>query len=462
MAAETKVILRTPDDWESFEIHLHRQARSLKLLDYLLERKELLPEPTPPNMENYKKSRQHPPITTLTVAATQQTHQEDDPAEGSSRDVQPQPIHPQTSQPTDEVLTYGGMTEAAQRAFQFAHGIYLDQRKRHERETDMIKKLEDWIIGSTAQHYTDTCCKPTENVRTWYTMLKQSAALKESLVRDLAKRTYEAAVKPLKKEPKDYEVWITTWERALDKAIEKEIPAVTNPEDWLRDFLKALQPIRPNWVESFYMLHGDSVEQKILSFRDVGNKLRTAVREFDSKSERTRLATGSFLTAVVDLPSQQSQANEQISSADGSFGVATATGRTGPTFAGSGNQHTKADAPGDRRQRFNKSTRLRAGSKRPNTDSEPSTPWLTICKGCGQRGHHYSNCFYLFPERAPSRFRPRSELQAYTKVLLQNNTFLAEEVQRMRLHYRKRNNPSTIAQKETSKQLDSNNASDVD
>src|ERR1700740_1800596 len=74
-----------------------------------------------------------------------------------------------------------------------------------------------------------------------------------------------------------------------------------------------------------------------------------------SQNVLCRLATGSFLTAVVDLPSQQSQANEQISSADGSFGVATATGPTGPTFAGSGNQHTKADAPGDRCQRFNKS-----------------------------------------------------------------------------------------------------------
>ena len=52
MAAESKVVLRTPDDWESFEIHLHRQARSIKLLDYLLGKKELLPEPTPPNMEN--------------------------------------------------------------------------------------------------------------------------------------------------------------------------------------------------------------------------------------------------------------------------------------------------------------------------------------------------------------------------------------------------------------------------
>ena len=60
------------------------------------------------------------------------------------------------------------------------------------------------------------------------------------------------------------------------------------------------------------MLHGDNVTEGSLSFRDVGNKLRIAVRdnrEFDSKSEHTRLATGSFLTAVVDLPSQQSQAN---------------------------------------------------------------------------------------------------------------------------------------------------------
>ena len=340
-AAESKVILTTPDDWESFEIHLHREARSLKLLDYLLERKELLPEPIILNMDNYKKGRQQPPIltqtgATLTAAAIQQISQEDDPAEGSSHDV-----HPQTSQPTDEVLIYSGMTEAAQRAYQFAHGVYLDERKRHERETDMVKKLEDWIIRSTAQHYTDTCCKPTEDVRTWYKMLKKSAILKDSLVRDLAKRNYEAVVKPLRKEPKDYEVWIATWERALDKTKEKGIPAVINPEDWLRDFLKALQPVKPNWVESFYMFQGENVAQGMLSYRDVGNKFRTAVREFDLKSERTRLATGSFLSAVAGSPNQQ--ANE-----GGSYGVATATCPTGPTFAGRGNQHTKADAPGDR------------------------------------------------------------------------------------------------------------------
>jgi hypothetical protein len=39
--------------------------------------------------------------------------------------------------------------QAAQRAYQFAYGVYLDQRTRYEWQSDMVKKLEDWIIGFT-------------------------------------------------------------------------------------------------------------------------------------------------------------------------------------------------------------------------------------------------------------------------------------------------------------------------
>jgi hypothetical protein len=155
------------------------------------------------------------------------------------------------------------------------------------------------------------------------------------------------------------------------------------------------------------MLHGDNVAKGTLSFRDVGNKLRTAVREFDVKSERTRLATGSFLSAVVGLPSQQSQTNDE--SADGSFGVATATGPTGPTFAGGGGQHTKADAPRDRRQR--------SGLK---SDAETSAP--TVCKGCGLREHNYSNYFSL------SKSVPQvATLAGNYKHTLQDNTVREEQ-----------------------------------
>jgi hypothetical protein len=146
------------------------------------------------------------------------------------------------------------------------------------------------------------------------------------------------------------------------------------------------------------------IAEGTLSFRDVGNKLRTAVREFDVKSERTRLATG------LGLPSQQSQTNDE--SADGSFGVATATGPTGPTFAGSGGQHTKADAPRDRRQR--------SGFKRRNTDAETSAP--TVCKDCGLREHNYSNYFSL-SKSVP----PVATLAGNYKHTLQDNTVREEQ-----------------------------------
>jgi hypothetical protein len=114
------------------------------------------------------------------------------------------------------------------------------------------------------------------------------------------------------------------------------------------------------------------------------------------------LATGSFLSALVGLPSQQSQANEQIPIADGSFGVATATGTTGPTFAGRGDQHTEADAPGDGHQRFNKISVL---------DSSNATLMQKLLLQLFAKVAAYANIIiqiisYLFPRAWPQWFQP--------------------------------------------------------
>jgi hypothetical protein len=58
-------------------------------------------------------------------------------------------------------------------------------------------------------------------------------------------------------------------------------------------------------------------------------------------------------------------------------------------------------------------------------------------------------------------FNPRRELQAYAKVVSQDNTILAGEIQRMRLQYRKKSKSSTSVQKEKSKSRPEN-SSDVD
>jgi len=92
------------------------------------------------------------------------------------------------------------------------------------------------------------------------------------------KTRYRAAIEPLKNPPKDIETWVTAWEQAIRQAHEKKLGMVTDPEDWFDDFLDALRPVKPRWVESYELLNREKVIAKSVTYRDVANALRTASR----------------------------------------------------------------------------------------------------------------------------------------------------------------------------------------
>jgi hypothetical protein len=57
-ADDSKVILRTPNDWEDFEQEFLGKANAMKLLNYILGKEELMSKPLMPNLDMFKKSRQ--------------------------------------------------------------------------------------------------------------------------------------------------------------------------------------------------------------------------------------------------------------------------------------------------------------------------------------------------------------------------------------------------------------------
>jgi hypothetical protein len=209
----------------------------------------------------------------------------------------------------------------------------------------MIQKLREWILTAVPRNYMEMCCDLVNDLWIWYRNLKQSAGLNELLARDQVQQKYQAAVKPLKRYPKDLKAWITAWEQAIELAHKKELPAVARPEDWLRDFLNALMLIKAMWVESFRMLNCRNIIAGILTYQDIVNKLCTVVR--DKAGHKGTKFKASFYSAVVDQLSHQSQINNLMGTAKALFGVVKAAGLTGPTFDRCDDQHAQGDAPGN-------------------------------------------------------------------------------------------------------------------
>jgi hypothetical protein len=56
---------------------------------------------------------------------------------------------------------------------------------------------------------------------------------------------------------------------------------------------------------------------------------------------------------------------------------------------------------------------------------------LPICLAYGLI-HKLANCYYAFPELAPSYFRPKNELAAQVKEKLANDTDLQEQLKKLK------------------------------
>jgi hypothetical protein len=85
------------------------------------------------------------------------------------------------------------------------------------------------------------------------------ARLSKSLARDLVKKKYEAAIKPLKKAPKDMDTWVTAWEQAIEEAYERKLGIVADPEDWFDDFLQVITLVKPAWAEMYELLNWEKI-----------------------------------------------------------------------------------------------------------------------------------------------------------------------------------------------------------
>jgi hypothetical protein len=96
-----------------------------------------------------------------------------------------------------------------------------------------------------------TACKPTENIRQWYSNLTGQVGVSEARQRQDARDQYRTALKPLSKAPKDIFAWLSNRERAISFAKEKGVAEVQYPTDWFADFAITVKLFMDRWMTAY-------------------------------------------------------------------------------------------------------------------------------------------------------------------------------------------------------------------
>src|SRR5437762_759930 len=93
-----------------------------------------------------------------------------------------------------------------------------------------------------------------------------------------AREAYKKAVKPLANVPKDFPAWITAWEQAIAAGQKKIVAATLQSSDWFEDFTDAVSPVMESWVLAYSITKSEEIDDDTLSYRQVANDFRKAIR----------------------------------------------------------------------------------------------------------------------------------------------------------------------------------------
>ncbi|KAK2930462.1 hypothetical protein FoTM2_010803 [Fusarium oxysporum f. sp. vasinfectum] len=86
--------------------------------------------------------------------------------------------------------------------------------------------------------------------------------------------------------------WLDQWEEAMAKGRQREVPETLHNSAWAWDFFSVTTHILPSWTASYKISSKTLLQNRALSYRDVGNAFRNELQ--DAEATKGRVARGAF------------------------------------------------------------------------------------------------------------------------------------------------------------------------
>ena len=279
-----------------------------------------------------------------------------------------------------------------------------DRDYREERAN--LDKVVVFIQQSVSTHLMKNCCKPGEPIRLWLISLKKTVGIDADEERLRARHRYLAALKPMR-QPGNWDIWLTEYDHAATNAETEGVAEIQNIQDIMQDFLDSVMKIAPTWATTFqdYGRREDGMTRK-----DMMKRFREHMSKYHptkGKQQRGAFVAGNTSFLAAGGESTPGMDRDALAIADSASSTPTTQGSRGrPRQKRTIGQSTTS------RQSLTRDTAAAEGVK---------------CPACEQR-HRLDDCYYVFNDKAPEWFTPRSGIAAMVRHRIEHDTDLQEQL----------------------------------
>lgn len=279
-----------------------------------------------------------------------------------------------------------------------------DRDYREERSN--LDKVVVFIQQSVSTHLMKNCCKPGEPIRSWLISLKKTVGIDADEERLRARHRYLAALKPMR-QPGNWDTWLIEYDHAATNAETEGVAEIQNIQDVIQDFLDSVMKIAPTWATTFqdYGRREDGMTRK-----DMMKRFREHMSKYHptkGKYQRGAFGTGNTLFLAAGGESTPGMDRDASAIADSASSTPTTQGSRGrPRQKRTIGQSTTS------KQSLTGDTAAAGGAK---------------CPACEQR-HRLEDCYYVYKDKAPEWFTPRSGIAAMVRHRMEHDTDLQEQL----------------------------------
>lgn len=275
-----------------------------------------------------------------------------------------------------------------------------DREYREERAN--LDKIVVLIQHTVSPNLMKSCCKPGESLRTWVTNLKQTVGIDAREERLRARHRYQSALKPMR-QAGSWDTWLNEYDQAATNAESEGVAEVQVMQDIVQDFLDSVLKIAPTWTSGFM---------------DYGQREVNMTRKEMMKRFREHMS--------MNHPIRGRQQRAAFAAGDASFlaaGGASTPGTDRDASRVADSASSTSTTQGSRGRPRNKRSIGQATTSKQSSKGDTAAAEGSNCPACEQR-HGLDNCYYVYKEKAPQWFVPRSGIAAMVSWRLEHDTDL--------------------------------------